>query len=154
MWTGLVWLGIRTGGELLRIRYWTFGFHGMLGNSLVASRVVLSSVETVSSVRTCNCVPAVFSISTIISLNIHLADVWCVDIVKCIKLIYSGFRFVIEFMEHYNRKLAAATCRSHSTALATLFWSLLRSVQVSLPLGPRDVSVFQPQQLSTIYLSN
>jgi hypothetical protein len=50
MWTGLIWLRIRTGGELLWIRYWTFGFHEMLGNyrvawRLVASRVVLSSVE-------------------------------------------------------------------------------------------------------------
>jgi hypothetical protein len=32
MWTGLVWLRIGTGGELLWIRYWTFGFHEMLGN--------------------------------------------------------------------------------------------------------------------------
>jgi hypothetical protein len=95
-----------------------------------------------------------FSISTINSLNIHLSDVSCVDTVKCIKLICSGFRFVIECIEHRNRKLSAATCRSHSTALATLFWSRLQSVQVSLPLGPRDVSVFQPQQLSTNYLSN
>jgi hypothetical protein len=31
MWTGLVWLRIGTGGELLWIRYWTFGFHEMLG---------------------------------------------------------------------------------------------------------------------------
>jgi hypothetical protein len=30
MWTGLVWLRIGTGGELLWIRYWTFGFHRML----------------------------------------------------------------------------------------------------------------------------
>jgi hypothetical protein len=36
MWTGLVWLRIGTGGELLRIRYWTFGFHEMLGNYRVA----------------------------------------------------------------------------------------------------------------------
>jgi hypothetical protein len=50
MWTGLVRLGIGTGGELLWIRYWTFGVHKMLGNyrvasQLVASRVVLSSIE-------------------------------------------------------------------------------------------------------------
>jgi hypothetical protein len=32
MWTGLVWLRIGTGGELLRIRYSTFGFHKMLEN--------------------------------------------------------------------------------------------------------------------------
>jgi hypothetical protein len=36
MWTGLVWLRIGTGGELLWIRYWTFGFHEMLGNYRVA----------------------------------------------------------------------------------------------------------------------
>jgi hypothetical protein len=53
MWTGLVWLRVRTGGEILWIRYWTFGFHKMLGNyrvaeHLVASRVVLSSIELVS----------------------------------------------------------------------------------------------------------
>jgi hypothetical protein len=35
-WTGLVWLRIGTGGELLWIRYWTFGFHEMLGNYRVA----------------------------------------------------------------------------------------------------------------------
>jgi hypothetical protein len=49
MRTGLVWLRIGTGGELVWIRYWTFGFHEMLGNYLVASRVVLSSIEFVSS---------------------------------------------------------------------------------------------------------
>jgi hypothetical protein len=35
MWTGLVWLRIGTGGELLWTRYWTFGFHEMLGNYYV-----------------------------------------------------------------------------------------------------------------------
>jgi hypothetical protein len=44
MWTGLVWLRIGTGGELLWIRYWTFGFHEMLGNYRVVSRIVLSGV--------------------------------------------------------------------------------------------------------------
>jgi hypothetical protein len=47
MWTGLVWLRIGTGGELLWIRYWTFGFHEMLGNYRVASQTVLSSIELV-----------------------------------------------------------------------------------------------------------
>jgi hypothetical protein len=37
---GLVWLRIGTGGEL-------FGFHEMLGDCQVASRVVLSSIELV-----------------------------------------------------------------------------------------------------------
>jgi hypothetical protein len=37
MWTGLVWLRIGTGGELLWIQYWTFEFHKMLGNYRVAS---------------------------------------------------------------------------------------------------------------------
>jgi hypothetical protein len=41
---------IGTGGELLWTRYWTFGFHKMLGiyqvaAQLVASGVVLSSTE-------------------------------------------------------------------------------------------------------------
>jgi hypothetical protein len=36
MWTGLVWLRIGTGGELLWIRYWIFWFHEMLGNYGVA----------------------------------------------------------------------------------------------------------------------
>jgi hypothetical protein len=36
MWTGLVWLRLGTGGELLWIRYWTFGFHEMLGNYRVS----------------------------------------------------------------------------------------------------------------------
>jgi hypothetical protein len=49
MWTGLVWLRIGTGGELLCIRYWTFGFYEMLGNYRVASWVVLSSMELGSS---------------------------------------------------------------------------------------------------------
>jgi hypothetical protein len=44
------------GGELLWIRYWTFGFHEMLRNyrvaeHLVASRIVLSSVELVSALQ-------------------------------------------------------------------------------------------------------
>jgi hypothetical protein len=36
MWTELVWLRIGTGGELLWIRYWTLGFHKILGNYRVA----------------------------------------------------------------------------------------------------------------------
>jgi hypothetical protein len=36
VWTGLVWLRIGSGGELLWIRYWTFGFHEMLRNYRVA----------------------------------------------------------------------------------------------------------------------
>jgi hypothetical protein len=51
--TGLVWLRIGTGGELLWIRYWTFGFHKMLGNYRVSkqlgiSGVVFSSMDLVS----------------------------------------------------------------------------------------------------------
>jgi hypothetical protein len=34
--TGLVWLRRGTVGELLWIRYWTFGFHEMLGNYRMA----------------------------------------------------------------------------------------------------------------------
>jgi hypothetical protein len=52
-WIGLGWLRIGTGGELLLIRYFTLGFHEMLGNyrvatHLVAFRVVLSSIGLVS----------------------------------------------------------------------------------------------------------
>jgi hypothetical protein len=58
MWTGLVWLRIGAGVELLWIRYWTLGFHKMLQNYRVSkqqgiSRVVLSSMELVSYVRHC-----------------------------------------------------------------------------------------------------
>jgi hypothetical protein len=38
MWTGLVWLRIGTGGELLKIRYEPSGYYG----------VVLSSIDLVS----------------------------------------------------------------------------------------------------------
>jgi hypothetical protein len=52
----LDWIGLaqdRTGGELLWNRYWTFGFHKMLGNyrvasRLVAFRIVLCSIELVT----------------------------------------------------------------------------------------------------------
>jgi hypothetical protein len=55
-WCDVDWIGLtqdRNRWELLWIRYWTFGFHEMLGNyrvaqHLVASRVVLSSMELVS----------------------------------------------------------------------------------------------------------
>jgi hypothetical protein len=52
--TGLVWLRIETSRELSWMRYWTFWFHKILGNyrvasQLVASQVVLSSIELVSS---------------------------------------------------------------------------------------------------------
>jgi hypothetical protein len=50
----MVWLRIGTSWWFLWIRWWTFGFDKMLGNywvapQLVASRVVLSSIELVSS---------------------------------------------------------------------------------------------------------
>jgi hypothetical protein len=52
MWTVLVWLRIRTGGEVLWIWYWTFGSYKMLRNYRVSqqlgiSRVVLISMESV-----------------------------------------------------------------------------------------------------------
>jgi hypothetical protein len=51
MWTGKVWLRIGIGGELLWIRYWTYGFHEMLENYRVATRVVLGSIELVTHPR-------------------------------------------------------------------------------------------------------
>jgi hypothetical protein len=41
-WTGLIWLRIGTGGELLWTRLWTFGFHKMRGISWVAQEVLAS----------------------------------------------------------------------------------------------------------------
>jgi hypothetical protein len=35
-WTGSIWLTIGTGGGLLWMRWWTFGFHKMRGISWVA----------------------------------------------------------------------------------------------------------------------
>jgi hypothetical protein len=35
-WTGLIWLGIGTGGWLLWMRLWTFGFYKIRGISWVA----------------------------------------------------------------------------------------------------------------------
>jgi hypothetical protein len=40
--TGLIWLRIGTGGRLLCIRWWTFGFHKMRGISWVAQGVLAS----------------------------------------------------------------------------------------------------------------
>jgi hypothetical protein len=49
-WIGLEWLRIGTSGRLLWTRYWTFGFHKMLGSSwgaaqLIAPQEGLSSVS-------------------------------------------------------------------------------------------------------------
>jgi hypothetical protein len=49
-WIGLIWLRIGTSGGLLWTRYWTFGFHKMLGDSrgaaqLTAPQEGLSSVS-------------------------------------------------------------------------------------------------------------
>jgi hypothetical protein len=49
-WTGLIWLRIGTSGGFLWIRYWTFGFHEILGSSwgaaqLAAPQEGLSSVS-------------------------------------------------------------------------------------------------------------
>jgi hypothetical protein len=42
VWIGSIWLRIGTSGELLWTRCWTFGFHNMLGNHLVAEQLVTS----------------------------------------------------------------------------------------------------------------
>jgi hypothetical protein len=52
-WTGSIWLRIGTGGGLLSIWLWTFGFHKMRGISWVAQDVLASqeghcSMELVS----------------------------------------------------------------------------------------------------------
>jgi hypothetical protein len=67
VWTGSVWLRIGTGGELLWIRNWTFGFRKMLGSYRVSkqlgvSRVVLSSMELVRSVWSCMSLQSIFSV--------------------------------------------------------------------------------------------
>jgi hypothetical protein len=49
VWIGLIWLKIRTSGGLLWIRYWTFGFHEMLGSSWVAAQL-MTPQEGLSSV--------------------------------------------------------------------------------------------------------
>jgi hypothetical protein len=41
-WTGSIWLRTGTGGELLWMRLWTFGFHKMRGISWVAQDVLAS----------------------------------------------------------------------------------------------------------------
>jgi hypothetical protein len=84
VWTGLVWLRIETGGELLWIRYWTFGFHKMLGASRVPKQlgiswVVLSCMELVrlspSSVYTLQWNPILCSsVKGFLSFNINFSD--------------------------------------------------------------------------------
>jgi hypothetical protein len=41
-WNGLFWLRIGTSGGLLWTRWWAFGFHKILGSSLVAELLVAS----------------------------------------------------------------------------------------------------------------
>jgi hypothetical protein len=48
-WYGLMWLRIGTSGGILWTRYWTFGFHKMLGSSWVAAQFAASQ-EGLSSV--------------------------------------------------------------------------------------------------------
>jgi hypothetical protein len=52
-WTASIWLRIGTSGGLLWTRWWTFGFHKMLGNSWVAAQLVASQ-ERLSSVKLVN----------------------------------------------------------------------------------------------------
>jgi hypothetical protein len=40
VWIGFIWFRIGTSGGLLWTRYWTFGFHEMLGSSWVAAQLV------------------------------------------------------------------------------------------------------------------
>jgi hypothetical protein len=59
-WIRLVWLRIGTSGDILWMRWWTFGLYKMLGNywvatQPVASRVVLSSIELVRERINCEC---------------------------------------------------------------------------------------------------
>jgi hypothetical protein len=42
VWTGFIWLRIRTSGGFLWTWYWTFGFHKVLGNSWVDERLATS----------------------------------------------------------------------------------------------------------------
>jgi hypothetical protein len=50
MWIELIWLGIETSGGLLWTRQWTFGFHKMFWNILVASQLAVSQ-EGISSIE-------------------------------------------------------------------------------------------------------
>jgi hypothetical protein len=82
MWTGLVWLGVGTSGELWWIRYWTFRFDKMLRNYRVSkqlgiSRVVHSSMELVM-VRTICHLRLQQSLVTLslIDSNSNMTDEW------------------------------------------------------------------------------
>jgi hypothetical protein len=49
-WIGWIWLRIGTSGGLLWTRYWTFGFHKMLGSSWGAAQLTASQ-EGLSSMN-------------------------------------------------------------------------------------------------------
>jgi hypothetical protein len=53
VWTGLIWLRIVTSGGLLWTRYWTFGFHKILGSSWVAAQLAASQ-ERLGSMKLVN----------------------------------------------------------------------------------------------------
>jgi hypothetical protein len=117
MWTGLVWLRIGTGGKLLWIRYWTFGFHKLLANYRVSkklgiSQVVLSSMELVScaqsEILTCLLAAAIYRQQKVLShFPVCCWIDWLLMIKKC--LIESGppciceieLMFLLEHTEFY-----------------------------------------------------
>jgi hypothetical protein len=50
VWTGSIWLRIGTSGGLLWTRWWTFGFHKMVGSYWVAAQLAASQ-EGLSSMK-------------------------------------------------------------------------------------------------------
>jgi hypothetical protein len=119
-WGDVDWIGLaqdRDRWRALWIRYWTFGFHKMLGNYRVSkqlgvSRVVLSSVELVRNVtRLWN---NYWTISTACSssrLSRHYdthgyLNLGCLHPVACVRSRWGGF---IPSTQHYYRRLIFTT---------------------------------------------
>jgi hypothetical protein len=70
-WIGLIWLRIGTSGRLLWTRYWTFGFHKMLGSSWVAAQLAAPQ-EGLSSVSKLSVCSAYFHTKRIVQILIML----------------------------------------------------------------------------------
>jgi hypothetical protein len=91
-WDGVDWLRIGTGGGLLRIRWWSFRFHKMLGISWVAAQLA-DSQEGLSYV------------SKYLTTKCSVLILWSKDSVSVCPRIWNKFNILCTFHDLQQRNL-------------------------------------------------
>jgi hypothetical protein len=115
---GSIWLRIGNGGGLMWTRWWTSGFHKMLGSSRVAAQLAAPWVS--EWVRLCNC----FGTCTCMSQRMKKEIAW----LRYVKISVATLQMTRLFRSHFIFWCDSVLLWIASTSLTV--WNYIRSYEV------------------------